>query len=99
MSGEEILGILRAKLPDLRAEFGVKRIGIFGSYATGSATDESDVDIVVVFERPVGLGFIRLAEYLESLLGRKTDVLTPVGISAIRNKAIVERIKGSIVYV
>ena len=99
MGRDDILNILRAKLPDLRAEFGVKRIGVFGSFAVGSATEESDVDIVVEFERPIGLGFVRLSEYLESLIGRKADVLTPAGISGIRNKAIAQRIEGSIIYV
>jgi predicted nucleotidyltransferase len=59
------------------SEYGVKRIGLFGSHAKGAPSERSDVDLVVEFARPIGLKFIEFAEYLESLLGKKVDVLTP----------------------
>jgi predicted nucleotidyltransferase len=96
---EETLALLKQNLAYLSAEYGVKRIGVFGSYAKGQPTDESDVDVVVEFERPIGFRFVEFAEYLERLLGRKVDVLTPAGIQGIRITRIARDIAENIVYV
>jgi len=96
---EQIMRSLREQYPYLAAEYGVKRIGIFGSYAKGQPDETSDVDIIVEFERPVGFKFTELAEYLEHLLGRKVDVLTPAGLQGIRVTRAAEDIEESIVYV
>lgn len=77
LTKEQILALLKQNKAYLSSEYGVKRIGVFGSYARGHPTSASDVDIVVEFERPIGFRFVEFAEYLESLLGRKGDVLTP----------------------
>ena len=99
LTKEQIASILSKELPNLRAEFGVRRLGLFGSFAKEDADARSDVDIVAEFERPIGLRFVDFAERLEQLLGRKADVLTPTGISHIRNKRIAEEIKRTILYV
>lgn len=99
LSTEEMIDLLRQHLPYLAAEFGVKRLGVFGSCARGEAGAESDVDIIVEFERPIGLKFIELAEYLEHLLGRKVDLLTTAGLRGIRIPWIAEEIERSILYV
>jgi hypothetical protein len=96
---EQVLALLREAYPYLAAEYGVKRVGIFGSYAKGVPDETSDVDIVVEFERPIGFKFIELVEYLEHLLGRKVDVLTPVGLQGIRVSRVAQDIAESIVYV
>ncbi|MHC4424678.1 MAG: nucleotidyltransferase family protein [Planctomycetota bacterium] len=76
--------ILRKGLPYFVSEYGVKRIGLFGSYAKGAQAKDSDIDILVEFERPKGLKFVEFGEYIEKLLGKKTDILTPAGIESIR---------------
>ncbi len=96
---EQILALLKQNQAYLSTEYGVKRIGLFGSYAKGHPGDESDVDIIVEFERPIGFRFVELAEYLEQLLGRDVDVLTPAGIQGIRIAHIARDITESIVYV
>jgi hypothetical protein len=96
---EKVTNILRERYPYLASKYGVKRIGLFGSYAQGTPNEESDVDIVVEFERPIGFRFIEFSEYLESVLGRKVDVLTHAGIQGIRIPRIAEDIEESIVYV
>ncbi len=85
--------------PYLAAEYGIRKVGIFGSYAKGIPDEASDVDIVVEFERPIGFKFIELVEYLEHLLGRRVDVLTPAGLQGIRVSRVAQDIKESIVYV
>ncbi len=99
MSKRDIIAKLRTDLPYLRHNFGVKRIALFGSYAIGKATKKSDVDLMVEFQRPIGLNFIDLAEHLEKILGVKIDILTAAGIEGIRVKKIAQSIKRSLLYV
>ncbi|HPP52059.1 MAG TPA: nucleotidyltransferase family protein [Thermoguttaceae bacterium] len=95
----QILSLLREAMPYLRTEYGVKRLALFGSYAQAAPTEKSDVNLVVKLERPIGLKFMELAEYLEHLLGRKVDLLTLDGLAGIRIPAVAQKIKASLVYV
>lgn len=81
------------------AKYGVKRLGLFGSYAKDEQSEDSDVDLVAEFERPIGLSFIEFAEYIENILGKKADILTPEGIRRITIKKIAQDIEQSIIYV
>ena len=99
LTREKAVKLLQEKHPYLAAEFGVRRIGLFGSYAKGHSDETSDVDMIVEFERPIGFRFVELVEYLENLLGRKVDVLTPAGIQNIRIERVARSITQSIVYV
>jgi predicted nucleotidyltransferase len=99
LTRKEIVQVLREDYPYLAAEYGVKRIGLFGSYAKGTHDETSDIDLVVEFERSIGLKFIDLSDYLERLLGQRVDLLTPAGIQDIRIDYIAQGIQESIVYV
>jgi len=99
LTRDKAIHLLRDKQEYLREEFGVTRIGLFGSVARDQSHDSSDVDMVVEFSRPIGLRFMDLADYLESLLGHKVDLLTPAGIQAIRHKDVSENIAGGVIYV
>lgn len=70
-------------LPFLVNEYGVKRIGYFGSYVTGMQDDDSDIDILVEFSQPCGWKFFTLEKLLEDQLGKEVDLVT---ISAIKNQ-------------
>ena len=76
LAKEEIMQILRRELPYLREKYGVEKIAIYGSFAKDSHTTKSDVDILVQLVKPLGLGFVALAYYLEEILGRKVDLAT-----------------------
>ncbi|MBS1259265.1 MAG: hypothetical protein MAG551_02334 [Candidatus Scalindua arabica] len=93
------LELIKEKYPYLSHEFGVEKIGIFGSVAKETEREDSDIDIVVKLRKPIGLKFIELVEYLESLFNTKVDVLTQEGIDNIRIKEIADDIKRNIVYV
>ena len=62
-------------------------------------TEDSDLDIVVEFNKPIGFKFNRLVEYLENLFGRKVDVLTKDGLENIRVKEVARNIERNLVYV
>ena len=68
---------------DQLKRFGVKRLGVFGSFVRSEQHDASDVDMLVEFEpgRKTFDNFVHLAFYLEELLGRKVDLLTPESLS------------------
>ncbi|OQX09028.1 MAG: nucleotidyltransferase [Desulfobacteraceae bacterium IS3] len=99
LTKEQVTEILRKNIPYLNSEYGITKIGLFGSYAKGKQTEKSDIDIIAEFERPIGLKFMEFTEYLEEILGRKTDVLTPEGVKGIIIKRIAEDIEKSIIYV
>ena len=86
-------------MPFFARKYGVKKMGIFGSFARGIQTDQSDIDIFIEFDRPIGLKFMELADYLENLFGKKTDILTPAGIKSIRLKHVAREIEENIIYV
>lgn len=72
----EIKNSLKALKSKLANDFAVERIGVFGSYARNQQNENSDIDILVEFSRPVGYEFFRLQRFLEKELGRKIDLAT-----------------------
>ena len=99
MDKDEIIRLIREHYNILVAEYGICRIGIFGSAAKGTMTEHSDLDIVVEFSRPIGFKFISLVEYLEKIFGKKVDILTKDGVENIRVKEVARNIERDLIYV
>lgn len=99
MTRDEIRQLLHDNLAYLSAEFGVERIGLFGSFSKGSTHPDSDIDLVIEFSRPIGFRFVILAEYLEKLLGAPVDILTPAGVEGIRVPHVAAEIRKTVAYV
>lgn len=75
---ERIINILKEHKEELKEKYGVKEIGVFGSYIRGEQMDESDIDILVEFEpdaRISLLDFVGLENYISDLLGAKVDLV------------------------
>ena len=72
---QNILQTLRSHLPELQKKYPIGRLGVFGSYARGEASEKSDIDIAVEITGPMGLNFVAMANEIEDLLGKKTDVV------------------------
>lgn len=89
---EEIKDIINRHRQELEERFKVKSIAIFGSYARGDQTPESDIDIMVEFRSPVGFLFIHLADYLEQILETKVDLLTREAVKPNRRRYIMEEL-------
>lgn len=80
LSSTEIETSLKRLKPLLISMFHVSKLGYFGSYATGQATEESDVDILVEFDKPIGWAFFDLQDLLEKELNLKVDLVTLAGL-------------------
>ncbi|KAF5438201.1 hypothetical protein C5S35_00190 [Candidatus Methanophagaceae archaeon] len=90
----EISNKLADNLRTIR-KFGVKRIGLFGSAVRGEMEIESDIDILVEFEKE-GENFsnlINLYFYLQDLLSKKIDLVTPESISPYLAPYILKEVK------
>lgn len=62
--------------PLMKEKYLVSKIGFFGSFARNEQKDDSDLDILVEFEQPVGFEFIDLKYQLEDIFKRKIDLVT-----------------------
>jgi len=70
------------KLIELCRENDVVEVGVFGSVARGEADEESDVDLVVKFSKPISLlKMVALERQLSDALGKNVDLLTEAAIS------------------
>jgi len=86
----ELKDIIDHHRNELEDKYKVKNIAVFGSFARGEHTPESDIDILVEFKEPVGFLFIHLADFLEELFGTKVDLLTPDAIKPNRREYVME---------
>ncbi|MEI6132797.1 MAG: nucleotidyltransferase family protein [Bacteroidales bacterium] len=92
---ENIVNILKANKLDLLARYHLKSIGIFGSFTREDFKDDSDIDILIDYEQPIGIEFIDLAEELEKILNLKVDLVSKNGIKP----KYLEEIQKDLVYV
>ena len=74
---------LLAKHQEQLKQFGVKRWGVFGSFARDQQNARSDVDILVEFEQGKKSfdNFMHLAFFLEEQVGRRVELVTPESLS------------------
>ena len=80
MHREEVLRRLTAQRSRL-ADFGVKRLAVFGSVARGDARPDSDIDVLVEFAGAATYDqYMRLKDFLEALLESPVDLLTRKGV-------------------
>jgi len=77
---QDIKLTLNKHKPHLFAEYPIKSMAIFGSFARNEQTIDSDVDIIVEFNDKIGIRFIDLADELEKLIGFKVDLVSKKGI-------------------
>lgn len=59
----------------------MKSIGIFGSYSRNEQNPDSDLDIIVEFDAGIGIRIVDLSEELESITGKKVDLVSKKAIS------------------
>lgn len=75
-SREDVLRLLSTLKPHLQNEYGVSRVGIFGSYARDDQNPGSDVDILIDVDPSIGIRFVTMVDELESELGEPVEVVS-----------------------
>ena len=93
----EIKEILAQHMSSLLEKYGVKRIGIFGSYVRKQAKKSSDIDILVEFDRPIGWEIVDLHDYLEEILGMKVGLVSKGAVT--RKPILWESIQEDLIYI
>ena len=89
----EILIKLRELKPTLHKEYSVKEIGLFGSFSDNSNSEDSDIDILVELEKPIGWKFFTLEMFLENTFGRKIDLVTKNALKDQIKDSILSKVK------
>ena len=86
-SRKEIISALEQNKDAFR-ELGVRELGLFGSFARGEQTDKSDVDFLVDLETKTFRSYMAVLNFLESLVGRKVDLVMKGTIKPIIRKRV-----------
>lgn len=77
MNKEHVIELLSHSKAILQDRFGVTRLALFGSTARGTATNKSDIDVLVAFEGPAtSKRYFGVQFYLEDLFGCPVDLVT-----------------------
>lgn len=92
---DAIIEKLQVYKPELQRKYPISRLGVFGSYARGEVTENSDIDLAVEFDGPMGLNFVAMANEIEDLFGTKVDVVPKRSIKP----AYLSSVEKDIVYV
>jgi predicted nucleotidyltransferase len=95
LSRNDILTKLQSVKPALHEKYSVKAMALFGSYSRNDNTADSDIDLLVDFDKTIGIRFIDLADELEEILRHKVDLISA---KAIKPKYF-QAIKPDLIYV
>lgn len=76
--------------------YDIDRIYLFGSYARGEATENSDIDLYVEFSSPLGLRYCSFVSDIEECLGVQVDIITRAALynpaTSSANQKLIQRI-------
>lgn len=85
------LQLIRQLTPTLQKKYQVKKIGIFGSYARAEQTRNSDIDVLVELNKPIGMfAFLDLEQLLSRHLKRPVDLVTKLALKPATKKGILK---------
>ncbi|MFH1612584.1 MAG: nucleotidyltransferase family protein [bacterium] len=91
---EDIEKIIQKNKKELKEKYGLKKVGIFGSYVKEKQNENSDVDMLVEIKRPMGfVNFIKLENHLSQILGIKVDLVTKKALKPYIGKQILQEIR------
>lgn len=96
MKRKDIIDFISSHKTEFEQRFGIKRIGLFGSYARDEGREESDIDIVVELEKPDLFCLIGIKQAVEESLGNRVDI---VRLRDKMNNALRRRIERDVIYV
>jgi predicted nucleotidyltransferase len=76
MTLDLIINFLHEHKDELKQDYHVEKIGIFGSYAKNQEKESSDIDFFVEFSQKSYRNLTRLYDYFEKAFGKKVDIIT-----------------------
>lgn len=91
----EIKQTLREQKPYLAERFGVKIVGVFGSYVRQEQRPDSDLDLLIELDRPPKIsliGLVELEDYLSQTLGVKVDLAIKTNLKKRIGKRILQEL-------
>ena len=83
VSLDKIINILKKHKKELKKRYGIKEIGIFGSYVRKEDKEKSDLDVLVEFEEDANIDlikFVNMENYLSDIVGVKVDLVERTGL-------------------
>lgn len=75
MNREDILSFFQTHKDELYQKYSVTKIGLFGSYAKGTACSDSDVDVIVQLDKPNLLTLSAIRQELQETFNIPVDVV------------------------
>jgi predicted nucleotidyltransferase len=91
---EEIKELIQKHKEEFGKQYGLKEIGIFGSYVRGEQGTESDLDILIELEKPIGfVKFMRLERALSELLGIQVEMVTKKALKPHIGRRILQEVR------
>ena len=93
---EEILQVLRENKERLAEQYGITKLGLFGSFARGNATEESDVDLCFDATRVEPFVATHIKKEFEEILHRPVDIVQP---HRFMRSLFLKRLKQEVIYV
>lgn len=78
----DVLKALKSREDEIKRRFGIKKIGVFGSFVRGEERERSDVDVLVEFRAGHSTfdNYMELKFFLEKLFGRRVDLITSASV-------------------
>lgn len=80
MNKDQVIAKLQSIKPELHKKYGVTELALFGSYSRNEQTEKSDIDIMVSYNKKLGLQFLDIVYDLEKLFNKEVQVVSKKGI-------------------
>jgi len=85
------LNIIKSHQDELQNQYAVKSLALFGSVARNQENENSDIDLLIAFSKPVGLfHFLTVKNCLQDWLNKKVDLVTYVALKSPLKEEIVK---------
>jgi predicted nucleotidyltransferase len=88
-----IIDCIREHGEEIRLEFGVARLGVFGSRVRGEARADSDLDVLVEFSQPTFRNYMGLKRFLERLIGAPVDLISAAALKPLLKENIMREVQ------